>query len=666
MTGSSEREARRQRQAARDKAMDEKLHADYFDPEKRAKRKKNVRRGFLVTLIVLLVASTINWGVVSGWGNVQIDRITISGNDGATFSGLVYRPSNATDETPAPAILMMHGGSGNARNQESWAVEFARRGFVCVCPDLYGSGNSLGYFNAPVQDKHVFLDESRLFFDYMESLPYIDKDNIIASGHSLGSWAAVVIGAENDVKGILAASGSASSDESTGGLFRDNPDIADAVYSYQGSVAYLYGKFDIDKTADEVPTKENLIPVFQAHTGDSTLTEIEPDHVYGSFESGHGIVLSFEQRVHEGAFVSSECIGHLLEYGQAMIGDAVPNYIDSADQVWQYKDYIGLFGVFAFIAFLCATALLLIEEVPVFAKVRRPLARNVGFRGTGLVIASIVGLLAPYLVLKTGAFGLVKGSNYSNLIALGFNMGHASQGFSVIVGLTAICVIGAAIYILSERKKKHLALTDFGITPDGYDSAASTSAKAKAIGSMILRTLGVAAITIAIGWGYLQLQSSVLGTDFYSWFFGVKDIPLDKIPYYLNYLAVFIICFLVLSIDMNVIRRLPSTGNETKDLIIAIIVNVIIAVTIVTIIIAVKWNLETAVNLAADNSWLLTFTSDWTRIWGMPLGMTVAAGGSTFIYRKTGNLWLCALLIGTVACLMGVLYGGTRFHYLGV
>ena len=49
----------------------------------------------------------------------------------------------------------------------------------------------------------------------------------------------------------------------------------------------------------------------------------------------------------------------------------------------------------------------------------------------------------------------------------------------------------------------------------------------------------------------------------------------------------------------------------------------------------------------------------------MPVGMTVAAAGSTFIYKKTGNLWLCALLVGTVACLMGVLYGGARFHYLG-
>ena len=202
------------------------------------------------------------------------------------------------------------------------------------------------------------------------------------------------------------------------------------------------------------------------------------------------------------------------------------------------------------------------------------------------------------------------------------------------------------------------------MTPEGYDSTAPAGAKAKAIAGMVLRTLGVAAITIAIGWSYLQLQTVVLGTDFYSFFFGVKDMPIEKIPYFLNYLAVFIICFLILSIDMNVIRRLPSTGNETKDLIIAIIVNVVVAATMVIIIVAVKWHLQT-ISSPADTNLIWAMGLDTQRIWGMPVGMTVAAAGSTFIYKKTGNLWLCALLVGTVACLMGVLYGGARFHYLG-
>lgn len=138
---------RRAAQAERDRLMDEKQTKDFYDPEKRKRRRRNVRIGWCITLAVVLVASIINWGVITGWGNVAIDRITLSGNDGAKFSGLVYRPANATDDDPAPAVIMFHGNAGNARNHESWAMEFARRGFVVIVPDLYGSGDSQGYFD---------------------------------------------------------------------------------------------------------------------------------------------------------------------------------------------------------------------------------------------------------------------------------------------------------------------------------------------------------------------------------------------------------------------------------------------------------------------------------------------------------------------------------------
>ncbi len=45
----------------------------------------------------------------------------------------------------------------------------------------------------------------------------------------------------------------------------------------------------------------------------------------------------------------------------------------------------------------------------------------------------------------------------------------------------------------------------------------------------------------------------------------------------------------------------------------------------------------------------------------MPAGMTVGIGGTTYLFRKTGNIWLTATLMGTVAALMCVLFGQLRF-----
>ena len=649
-------------QVERDRAMDEKLSEEFGNQEKRARRKKNVRRGWCITLVILLLSSLINWGIVTGMGNVSIDRIKLSGNDGAEFSGLVYRPQNATDATPAPAVLMYHGNAGNARNHESWAMEFARRGFVVISIDQFGAGNSQGYFDGSKEGPltmRSLVDEAEQFYEYALTVPYIDKDNIIASGHSMGCASAAGVGALNNAKAILLASPVIMLEKGTA--------YSDAWNSYTGDVAALMGAVELKgDTYDEKveAAQKSALPMLQKYPGQENAERIVPDQVYGSFAEGNGFIYRIEyNRIHEAAFVSDQTIGNLLKYGQEAIGDAVPNYIDSSDQIWMYKDYSGLLGIFAWAAFVFATALLLIEEVPAFASVRRPLARNVGFRGKGLVIATLVGLLVPYLVIKTDAFGIVGGRFYDNLRAAGFNLGYSNMGFGVVVGLAIVCTIGCLVYILTERKKKALKPCDFGITPADWGEKETTGEKAKAIAGMIGKSALVAALTLLIGFLYLQLQSTILGTDFYAWFFGVKDLPVVKVPNYLNYWIVFILCFVVLSIDMNVIRRLPTTGNETKDLIIAMAVNVVVGVTMVIVIVAVKWFLQT-IGSPADTNWLWSMGLDTQRIWGLPVGMTVATAGATFIYKKTGNLWLCALLVGSVACLMGLLYGGTRFHYL--
>ena len=50
-----------------------------------------------------------------------------------------------------------------------------------------------------------------------------------------------------------------------------------------------------------------------------------------------------------------------------------------------------------------------------------------------------------------------------------------------------------------------------------------------------------------------------------------------------------------------------------------------------------------------------------TRIWGMPVGMIIGAAGNTYCFRKTGNIWLGAFLMGTVCALSACTYGQIAF-----
>ncbi len=629
----------------KDKLMDEQLKKNFYSEDGRKKHRHNIRVGFCITLVILLIASIVNWGVVTGWGNVRIDRLKLLGTDGAEYSALMYVPKNATNETPAPALLCFHGNAGNARNHESWAVEFSRRGFVVLSVDQFGAGNSQGHFDG---GREGALNESsaatlaRMFYQYAMTVPFIDHSNMISSGHSMGGGAAG-LGVEYGAKMIMGASATSS------------------VTGWNGNVAYFKGLVEVSDMEKE---SANMLKVLNSREGYEDVTEFEFGKVYGSFEEGNGFVSILEpERIHEAAFVSKQTIGNLLYYGQLGIGDAVPNYIPAEDQIWMYKDYTGLAGIFAFAAFLCALALLLIEEIPFFEEVKRPIARNIGLRKIGFLISAILAIIFPYIVLKTDAFNIIGGRFYDNLKAAGFELGYSNMAFGVVIGLNLCGILGFLLYYFTDGKKVGLRLDDLGVTPEGYEKLTTGKEKTVSIVTMILKTAFLSAIVVGISWALVKLQSEVLGTDLYAWFFGVKDIPISKIPYYWNYIGVWIICFAIASMTLNVERRLPSTGNETWDTILQIVVNVVLATAVIIIVVAVKWYLQTMGN-PADTNAIWKMGVDTQRIWGMPVGMTVGVAGSTFLYKKTGNTWLSAILMGTVAALMCVTYGGTRFHFI--
>ena len=48
------------------------------------------------------------------------------------------------------------------------------------------------------------------------------------------------------------------------------------------------------------------------------------------------------------------------------------------------------------------------------------------------------------------------------------------------------------------------------------------------------------------------------------------------------------------------------------------------------------------------------------RLWGMPVGMTLAGIGQTYLFRKSGSVWLGAFTMGIVCCLAASLYGQFR------
>lgn len=643
----------------KDEAAVARLREKFSTEEGQKRHKRGIQILFAVSLIVTLLLSLVNWGVVTGWGQVKVSRLTLSGTNGDRLSVLLYQPRSATQETPAPCVICYHGNAGNARNHESWATEFARRGFVVLTPDQYGAGNSDNSASELIDYESMFVNGFAVY-DHVLTLDYVDHDNIFTAGHSMGGTTAYAVASQFDAKGVLIASNRFASHIAK----REEPHykaLYEQIQGYVGDVIMIYG--DVEKGISEeemVNLSNGWIQAKQerGHAGYEGVTYTKTDEMVGSFENGDAFVASIDTaRVHEAAFVTEETIGKLVGFAQ-QAADQVPNYIDPADQVWMAKDYLGFFGVLSFGVFICVLALLLIEVIPFFNEVKRTPTRNIGLRGPGMAISLTLGVIFPFIALKTGGLGIIElllpGAGGPPDFVQGrapFHMTYANISMGLVIALNLLGVLGFLLYFFTDGKKHGLQPCDLGLT-----ASDSNQFSFKLVG----KTLALAAIVAAISWGLLQLMEDVLGTTLYCWFFGFKAIPMNVAKYYWPYIIVWILCFTIASFTLNIERRLPSTGNDLLDTVLQMLINIVFATFTIILVIVLCWDNETyQMGLPA---FLTSYTTDIAKIWGMPLGMTVGVGGSTLLYRNTHNTWLSAILMGTVSALMCVTYALLRIY----
>lgn len=135
-----------------------------------------MKRNWLLVLALILIlgGGCLAGAVQTAYGDVRVTDLRFAGRDGKMVSGLLYVPKNATDKTPAPAVLTMHGYINTRETHSGFNIEFARRGYVVLALDMAGHGYS---------DPRVFVNydltrgaKDGLF--YLANLPFVDKTKI--------------------------------------------------------------------------------------------------------------------------------------------------------------------------------------------------------------------------------------------------------------------------------------------------------------------------------------------------------------------------------------------------------------------------------------------------------------------------------------------------------
>ena len=81
-------------------------------------------------------------GFNNDWGHVHISDVYYPNSEGGMIHAQLFVPENASSANPLPAILNMHGGSDYLQTVSNYSLELARRGYVVLSVDAYGSGAS--------------------------------------------------------------------------------------------------------------------------------------------------------------------------------------------------------------------------------------------------------------------------------------------------------------------------------------------------------------------------------------------------------------------------------------------------------------------------------------------------------------------------------------------
>ena len=343
----------------------------------------------LALLLALVMAA---FGCMCIAHGIQTDHGSITVTTGEILTdvgGLTYKlyiPDNATAQTPAPGVLLLHGYQNDAETCAAYSIELARRGVVVMSLDEYGHGGSSagllnrGYVNqrskvnfgedsveagtwveaGGSQRYRLLMNFSNLSFFHdrytvdsagneitdsscggvaaygvLAAMEFVDESRLGLSGHSMGTWSSWSVAA--------AYSGTEIAPKATvlqcGELFRESAYDAEAI-SFN-NVLLLQSKYDeFSYFRDYKPflTDEVLHSDLRAEFLGCDNADAAWDTTFGSFADGSARRMELLETNHRLATHDSAGLAVALSWFDQAFG--LEKQLDHTDQVYMTKELL--------------------------------------------------------------------------------------------------------------------------------------------------------------------------------------------------------------------------------------------------------------------------------------------------------------------------------------
>ncbi len=415
----------------------------------------------LLSLLLLIVFTAGVFLCMLGADRIQKDGGSITVTEGKIIheqdeiTYKLYTPANATAETPAPAVLMLHGYQNDHETCAAYCIELARRGAVVMAIDEYGHGGTntgmlargyvnhkvtVNYGNDSVEDGtyvekvggperyRIMMNFSNLSFfnDHyskdaegnsvkdssmggilgyavLASLPEVDASRLAVSGHSMGTWASWSVSAY--YAGVINEDGTDLTPKATvlqcGELFRDS--VYDSSTIYFNNVLLLqaqYDEFSYFRDYEPTVTDELLKSPLRLEFLGTTADKAAYDTTFGSSADGTARRIEFLETNHRLTTHNKAGLAAALDwFDQAL---TLPGMLDPMDQVAMKKEVLVLAAMLlAILAMLPFMNLLLGTKL--FRDLVQPLPSKEGIKKKGawargaIITVLIAGLSYPFM-----------------------------------------------------------------------------------------------------------------------------------------------------------------------------------------------------------------------------------------------------------------------------
>lgn len=578
-----------------------------------------------ISLAIMAALALLMSGLATSWGKVTIKRIHIAAEDGKTVSAVFYIPETATNQTPAPAVLNFHGRGNNAHSIEAYAIEQARRGYVGIAVDWDGGGQSEELSDA--------ADYATAITDYVKDLPFIQGDNLSATGWSAGNkvlksiselypdeyqtiisifapMVGIINGECNANLMILKSSG----DQYTHALTGSRADVE----------AIIADKFH----TDVLVSGETL--------GDFT-SRTAREYVY------------VDDSIHQDANINPDVVAYMLDFLNRSVPAPLP--LPAGDQIWPWFNNLSLLGYVSIFVTLTAVASALLKT-SYFAAICNPLPTNRGKKGARLLLNNLgTFLFSTVMFIPLSYIGI------NLFVNNGLFPSRTLNSFVVFLLISGLFSLLMILLEIRNRKKngETIRLSDYAIA--GENETAFPWLKVR-------RAFLLGVLISFMGFAWVHFTEHYLGVSYNFWNVFASASFIEITPYRfvkaLPYAAILIVIMFLTTIMMNTSNRLPDSGNPSKDMVIAIIVNGLLASAPILFLMLVQYggcmilNDGRTVFPQFNNLGGNTSTGGLDFASSFPIMMFVVNGIVTYFYRKTGNNWTGTFIAGIMASFLSV------------